>query len=88
MLRPQRTKSVRKNVALSDVFEALVEAEQPMKRSIGFGVFDPSDPSGTVVDRLLAMLPKTAVPLEPTAPRALTPASESAESHHPDGQSP
>lgn len=57
MLQLQRSKTVRKNVALSDVFEAFVETVEPMKRSIGFGIFDTT---GTMVDRLLAELPKAA----------------------------
>ena len=48
-----------KNVVLSDVFEAFVKTGEPTKRSIGFGVFDTT---GTMVDRLLAELPKAAAP--------------------------
>lgn len=67
MLHLQQTKTVRTSVALSDVFEAFVEAERPQHRCIGFGVFDAT---GTVVDRLLAVLPKAAAPLESTPPPA------------------
>ena len=83
MLPVQPIKTAHRNVALADVFEAFVEAGEPLKRSIGFGVFDPT---GTVVDRLLAVLPKATAPIAPAA--APAPASASADSHDPDHPSP
>ena len=59
MVRLRHVKTVRKNVALSDVFEAFVQTGEPTKRSIGFGVFDTT---GTMIDRLLAKLPEAAAP--------------------------
>ena len=65
MLPVQPIKTTHKHVALVCVFEAFVEAGAPLKRSIGFGRFDPT---GTVVDRLLAVLPNA--PAGPTPKRA------------------
>ena len=62
MLPVQPTKTAHKHVALVRVFEAFMEAGAPLKRSIGFGRFDPT---GTVVDRLLAVLPKATAPIAP-----------------------
>ena len=72
MLHLQCAKTARSQVALCDVFEAFVEAGAPLKRSIGFGVFDPT---GTMVDRLLAVLPKQPVLLDLDMSRRPTQAS-------------